>query len=239
MLGRVVLVTKAQSSTGREQRADARQNRAGILDAAGDLFADRGVDVQMSDVAEHAGLAIGTVYRHFATKEALVDSLLTDRLTSTAAAGRAAVADQRDPWQALAAFLRTITASQLADRALSQYIGGRIVGSAELRRKRNDLFADFEELVRATRDAGQLRGDVEANDIRVAMICIARASTGHWPDPDWLLERYLPIVLDGLRAPGRSTLSGQPAPTAELDQAATGRGESPFRRGRRRWDPQA
>lgn len=217
------------------QRADARRNRARLLDAATVLFAERGVEVQMSDVAERAAVASGTVYRHFPTKEDLVDALLADRLTAAAAATRAAVAEHSDPWQALAAFLRTITASQVADRALSQYIGGRISGSAELREQRDELFADFDTLVQAARANGQLRHDIEATDIRVAMICIARASAADWPGPDWLLDRYLPVLLDGLRAPGHTTLSGQPAADVQLNEPATTHNQSPFTRGRRRW----
>lgn len=73
--------------------------------------------------------------RHFPTKEAFVDTLLDDRLTAAAAATHAAVAEHSDRWQALVAFLRTITASQIADRALSQYIGDRIPSSPDKRRR--------------------------------------------------------------------------------------------------------
>lgn len=224
-----------QAETGQARRADARRNRARILHAARDLFAEHGVEVQMSDVADRAEVASGTVYRHFPTKEALVDALLADRLTSAVAATRAAVAEHSDPWQALVAFLRTITASQVADRALSQYIGGRIPGSADLRRQRDELFADFETLVHTAHEVEQLRGDIEATDIRVAMICVARAAAADWPGPDWLLDRYLPLVLDGLRAPGHTDLGNQPAPATELDQPTDEQGQSPFSRGRRRW----
>lgn len=218
----------------RPQRADARTNRRRILQAAQATFGEFGVDAQMTDVAARAQLAVGTVYRHFPTKEALVDALLLERLTAAGAAARAAAEAETDPWSALEGFLRTVTTVQLSDRSLAQFIGGRIPGSPELRSLLRDLFDSFSDLVAEAQRAGEVRADVEAIDIRMAIICVARAGWGEWPDPDWILQRYLPVVLDGLRAPGRTPVEGQPPPP---DFAPTERSPGPaaFRRGRRRW----
>ncbi len=191
----------------------------------------------MSDVARRAEVAIGTVYRHFPSKEALVDALLSDQLDIAAQATHEAVADKTDPWEALEAFLATITRLQVQNRSFSDYIGGRIPGSAELRASVNELFANFTGLVDAAHDSGQLRADVEATDIRMAMICVARAIRVDWPDPDWLLQRYLRIVLDGLRAPGHPALGSTTPATRDFLATGEQRGPAAFQRGRRRWRP--
>ncbi len=67
------------------------------------------------------------------------------------------------------------------------------------------------------------------------MICIVRASAADWREPGWLLDRYLPIVLDGLHAPGHTTLTGHPPAASELRAATTGHDPGAFARGRRRW----
>jgi AcrR family transcriptional regulator len=228
--------TGITSRTQRPLRADARGNHERILRAATDAFGERGVEVQMADIAMRAGVAIGTVYRHFPTKEALVDALLLDRLATVAQAARQAAAAESESWAALEGFLRTVTTLQVQDRSLSEFIGGRISGSAELRQLLKDLFETFSVLVDDAKQAGQLRADVEANDIRVAMICVARAAWGDWPDANWVLKRYIGFVLDGLRAPGHTTLGGAPPTTAELGIAeAQGRNPTAFNPGRRRW----
>lgn len=215
------------------QRADARRNRQHLLQVAMEAFAEHGVDVQMADIARRAGLAVGTVYRHFPTKEALVEALLHDRLGLVAQAAEAARA-QADPWAALEGFIRQVTALQIEHRVLSEFIGGRIPATPELAGRLGDTFDVFATLVTAAKQAGQLRADIEANDIRVIVICIARAITGDWPGPGWVLDRYLAVVLDGLHAPGRTELRGNP-PAAELDIRPSASAWAAFRRGRRPW----
>ncbi len=228
---------RTRPPSSQPRRADACRNHERILDAARDAFGEIGVAVGMADVARRAGLGVGTVYRHFPTKEALVDALLLDRLTTAARAAENAAAGETEPWAALEAFLRTVTTLQVEDRSLSEFIGGRIPGSAELRHQRNALFETFSALVTTAQRAGQLRADVEANDIRVAMICVARAIGGEWPDADWVLHRYLGLILDGLRAPGHTALGGT-APTTEELGIAEKQDRHPvaFSPGRRHWD---
>lgn len=225
--------TQPQPSARRPQRADARRNRQGLLAAAMDAFAEQGVDVNMADIARRAGIATGTVYRHFPTKQALVDALLIDRLALVDAAVRDARSGGHDPWEALERFIREVTALQLGHRALSQFIGGRIPGSPELRKHLDAVFDTFASLVDAAKRNGQLRPDVEANDIRVIVICIARAGAADWPPPDWILDRYLGVVLDGLRHPTPTPLTGSPPGPEPGDHPETSPTAS-FRRGRRR-----
>lgn len=217
-----------------QQRADARRNRERLLAAAMDVFAEHGVDVQMTEIARRAGLATGTVYRHFPTKESLVDALLISRVGLVGQAARDAQAEP-DPWTALEGFIRQVTALQLEHRVLSQFIGGRIPGSPALREQLTAAFGVFAALVGRARDAGELRAGIDASDIRVMVICIARAASADWPDPGWILDRYLSVVLDGLRAPGRTRLAGSPPAADELAAPAAPATRRAFRRGRRGW----
>jgi hypothetical protein len=82
-----------------------------------------------------------------------------------------------------------VTALQLEHRAFSQFIGGRIPASPDLREQLTAAFGIFAAAVARVRDAGQLRADIDANDIRVMVICVARAAAVDWPGPGWILER--------------------------------------------------
>jgi AcrR family transcriptional regulator len=216
------------------RRADAQRNRQRLLRVAMEAFAEHGVDVQMAAIARRAGLAVGTVYRHFPTKEALVEALLLDRLGLVAEAAQAAQAEP-DPWAALEGFIRQVTALQIEHRVLSEFIGGRIPATSELQDRLGATFEVFSTLVARAKRAGQLRADVESNDIRVMVICIARAVTGDWPGPEWVRDRYLGVVLDGLHAPGRVKLPGHPPAATDIDAPPDASARAAFRRGRRPW----
>ncbi len=229
----MVEAAKLHPPSGHPQRADARRNRERLLNAAMEAFAEEGVDVQMSSIARRAGLAVGTLYRHFPTKETLVDALLLDRLALVGMAADAAAAEP-DPWRALEGFIRQVAALQIEHRALSEFIGGRVPGSPEVRQRLGAVFGIFADLVDRTKDAGQLRTDIDAADIRVIVICIARALSRDWPSPAWVVDRYLGVVLDGLRAPGRTHLRARPVAGGPEDPADFS-AHPLFRRGQRGW----
>src|SRR5579864_2138978 len=98
-------------------RADARRNRARIVDAAEELLAARGLSVPIDDIAVHAGVGIGTVYRHFPTKEALFAAIVLARMQRLIEAAQAAEA-RDDPGTAFFTFLRTMIDGAAKDRAL-------------------------------------------------------------------------------------------------------------------------
>lgn len=219
------------------RRGDARRNRERILAAATAAFSELGVDTAMTDIADRAGLGIGTVYRNFPTKEALVDALLLDRLVRVSEEATAVRAASTDPWSALERFIRFVVDLEITDRAVAQFIGGRISGSPELQQQRDALFEAVGEIVRDAQHAGQLRTDVHPSDIRMLLTTVARS---HWhdsPETRHLLQRYLAIALDGLRAPGRTPLTGPPLSMDQLEQAVCdSRGHQPaFTPGQRRW----
>jgi AcrR family transcriptional regulator len=187
------------TTASRPQRADARRNRAKLLDAAAEAFAATGLDTQVEDIARRAGVGVGTLYRHFPTKEALVDGLARahfDRLADIVEA-----ADRGDdPGRELAAAIWSCAGEIAGNVALCEIIGGRPGALAAAAAGQTRLEAATAKLVDGARAQGAIREDATVQDIRT-MMCgfghVAAAQRAGAP-LDW--RRYLTISLDGLRA---------------------------------------
>lgn len=196
------------------QRADARRNREAILEAAREGFAEQGFDCQMEDIARAAGVGVGTVYRHFPNKEALLDALIKDRF-DTMAARTAEALEREDAWQAFCELMRWSAKLQADDRGLSEVLGARpLVGEAAA--AKSGLVELSDKLMRKAQRAGEMRKDLMIEDIPT-MICglsaVTGAAEGSMPAMNW--ERFLELMLDGMRAPGSSRL---PPARARLNQ---------------------
>ena len=107
------------------RRADAQRNREKILVAARETFAECGLPAQMEDIAGRAGVGVGTLYRHFPTKDALLSELVRDHFDRFAERGRAALADGGDPWEVLSAHLWACAEQNREDRALAQVLASQ------------------------------------------------------------------------------------------------------------------
>lgn len=164
----------------RDLRADARRNLDRLLEAAGECFAERGLECSVDEIARRAGVGHGTVFRRFPTKEALIRAVAL-RLVAELAAVAAEAADAPDVDEAFGRFVRFAAASYDRNRGLA---GGleRCLGSPET----DALFAAVDRLVRRARRAGVVRRGVRGEDV---LRLVPTAS------------RYPEIVLDGLRPP--------------------------------------
>lgn len=178
----------------RPQRADARRNRERIMDAARELFAESGVEAQMDEVAQRAGVGVGTVYRHFPTKDELHGALIAQRFAQFVAIA-SEEREREDPWEALETCLRRCAEIQANDLGACHLVsrGAVVLGLAEA--ERSALYAVTEELVERARDAGAVRADASADDVPVMMCALSAVASAGKP---W--ERLLQLVLDGLRA---------------------------------------
>lgn len=184
----------------RPQRADARRNREAILRAARHIFAKQGSQAQIDDVAKRAKVGVGTVYRHFPTKEALFEALARDKFDRLASLADEAMAID-DPWDALVTFLRKAAAMQVADRTLSEVFrehGVFMVDTAQT----CGLAGRSDQLVQRAQDAGVLRNDICGSDLGMITCSLSDLNMV----PVWSWERMLAIVLDGLRPDGASEL---------------------------------
>ena len=184
----------------RAVRADARRNRAKVLDAARAWMACDGLDAQMDEIASAAGVGVGTVYRHFPNKVELVEALARERFERLAELAWEAL-DDDDPGRAFEDFIRASARIQTEDRALSEVLVSRpeVMGPAAERVGMLELVG---QLMGRAQEAGAIREDAEPTD--VPMLMCALAGTHQMPKMD--PERYIAIVLDGLRAPGALTL---------------------------------
>lgn len=206
-------------SAERPLRKDAARNRERILDAARELFAQRGLAATLNDIAHHAGVGVGTVYRHFPDREQLIDGLFEQRIDQIAAVLQEAV-DDPDPWRGLTDFLERSLALQAQDRGLRELILGASDRSARLSRARARLYPVGVRLVERARGAGALRDDIGPQDIPLIQLMISSViDVSHDISPE-LWRRYLALVLRGMRAEPTAPerLPAEPPPAERVDQ---------------------
>ena len=184
--------------TERPLRADARRNRERILESARTVFAEHGADAQIDDVARQAGVGVGTVYRHFPTKEALLVELLREKFRLFAARAREALEQDGEPFAVFEDLLRRNAETAASDAAVQHALAG--AGEhiwLQAQAEQQDLIALTGELIARARRAGTIRQDVDANDIAMLM-CGLCSTMGAKPGFDW--RRHLDLVIDMLRA---------------------------------------
>src|SRR5918912_1260601 len=206
-------------TTTRPLRRDAERNRRRILDAAGAVFPERGLGVTLDEIARRAGVGVGTVYRRFETKDALVDALFEDRIGQVAAAAEAAL-EQEDAWEALIGFMERALALQRADRGLRQLLLGS-GGHERVARARGRIKPVVERLIERAREQGVLRPDVAASDMPLLLFMLdGVAEYTREADPD-VWRRCLTLVVDGLRArrDGPTPLPAEPLGDRGLEVA--------------------
>jgi AcrR family transcriptional regulator len=187
------------STVERPLRRDAERNRQRILDAAQELFTERGLGVTLNDIAHHAEVGVGTVYRRFPDKQQLIDALFDERIGEIVTLAEEGLADP-DPWEGLAGFLERGLEAQACNRGLKELLHNTPEGSALVESARDRLLPLLGELVERARDAGALRADVEPQDLPLVQMMIGEViDRTRDVDPD-LWRRYLELVLRGLRA---------------------------------------
>jgi AcrR family transcriptional regulator len=213
----------------RPLRKDAERNRQRILAAAGELFAEAGLHVTLDAVAERAGVGVGTVYRRFPDKEALIDALFEERIDAVVAIAEEASA-LPDAWEALVLFFDRAISMHGEDRALKELVFSTAHGRDRVARARGKIKPIVGRLVARAQEAGQLRADVEVTDIPVIQLMLTAVMeyTGDVAPESW--RRYLAILLDGLRADAARSPLGEAALSDEQLDGAMARGLRPPRR---------
>lgn len=195
-------------TAGRPLRRDAELNRRRILLAGREVFAARGLQATLNDVAHHAGLGVGTVYRKFPDKQALAEAVFGEELDEIAAMAQEARAG-RDAFAALADFLERALARAAHNRGLRELMRHGTVEGAGLARARREITSHCEQLVARARTQGSLRDGITEADLApiAAMIDAVMSLPAEHPSEAW--RRYLAIILDGLRThPRQAPLPG-------------------------------
>jgi AcrR family transcriptional regulator len=191
------------TETERPLRADARRNRERIMAAAGELFARLGTEAQMDQIAEHCGLGLGTLYRHFPTKDALLTAIVGQRFQELTSLARDA---ERigDPGEAFETFLRSYLEAAEGDAAFQLALLGTPPrqGTAEREgaaERKGEFHAIVTRIIDRAVAAGAIRADFTFADFPL-ITCGAMAVMYFRPAgrADW--RRHLELVLDGIRA---------------------------------------
>ena len=184
-------------------RADARRNLEQLLEAARDLVAEKGAGVALEEVAQRAGVGIGTLYRRFPDRTALLRGVVVDALEQTRAAAERAAEEHDDPFDALAAYLRAALDLRVS-AVVPQVLDVLDLEEPELAAAREASARATEALVDAAHEAGRLPADVTFADVGMMLVRIARPLPGPM-SPDLkhdLARRHLELFIRGLRGEG-------------------------------------
>jgi AcrR family transcriptional regulator len=192
----------------RHLRADAQRNRERVLDAAGTLLATRGVDVSVDEIAHLAQVGVGTLYRNFPTKGALLEALLEARITPLIAEARAS-ASADDPGEAFVSFVRRMSEEFANFKALADAMVASGVDIDVAKREISaELFVAVGVLFQRAQDAGCVRPDVTLNDVSAMMMGLGHADPT-FMDPSQR-ARCVALVCDSLLVGARSVLPKRP-----------------------------
>ncbi len=197
----------------RPLRADAERNRRRILDAARELFAERGLDVSMDEIAAAAGVGVGTAYRRVRNREELVEAMFDDQMAAMEARARAAL-EHPDPWAGFAGFFEQTVRAQAESRGLKQLLFSSAEGREKLHRMRARTLPIVAQVVERAKEAGDLREDFEPGDVPVLAFMVGAVIDFTGPVEPELWERYLALLLGSLRSGATA-----PLPRRALDQA--------------------
>ncbi|WP_369830874.1 TetR/AcrR family transcriptional regulator [Mycobacterium sp. 1245852.3] len=182
----------------RPLRKDAERNRQRVVEAARDLFASRGLEATLNDVAHHAGVGVGTVYRRFPTKESLVEAIFEDGIDEATALAESAL-QEKNSWRGFVGFFEQFCELTATDRGLREAVFSKAYGGDRVEASRLRLTPAISKLVERAKDDGYLRPDVSTTDMPFLALLAGTVSeyAGHVEPQLW--RRYLAIFLDGLR----------------------------------------
>ena len=201
----------------RRLRVDAERNRAALLAAAREVFAEQGLEAPLEEVALRAGVGIATLYRRFPNRRQLVAAALVDTFAQYAEAAERALAVS-DPWAGFAGFIERICELQAADRGLSDLLSMALPADErieQLRRLANDRAV---ELIERTKAAGRLREEFVGEDILLLLIAHAAVLDATRRDAANARQRFVALMLDAFQRRDDASLPVPPT-TAQMTRA--------------------
>jgi AcrR family transcriptional regulator len=184
----------AQTLIRRPKRADARRNYEKVLAAAREAFAEGGESTALEEIARRAGVGIGTLYRHFPNRQALLEALYVGEVEEVCRS--AAELEGGDPWEALTGWFERFIAYIGTKQALAAELLNYLDQDASLFQLcRTSLFEAGEPLLKRGQDAGVVRPDVEIGEVIQMVVGIAKIPTAEPAQKEHILR----VALDGLR----------------------------------------
>ncbi|KQW10788.1 TetR/AcrR family transcriptional regulator [Streptomyces sp. Root369] len=187
-----------EKAPARSLRADAERNRRRIIAAAQEVFAERGLEVTLDDIARHAGVGVGTAYRRFANREELVEAVFEDAVQRITAHAESALTHE-DPWDGFVQFFLATAENFAADRGLRQVLLDGARGTSQVVAARERLTPAITAVMARAQQAGRLRDDIEATDFPLIQLMLGAITEHSRTVAPELWKRYLALLLDGLR----------------------------------------
>jgi AcrR family transcriptional regulator len=180
-------------------RADAKRNRDKLLQVAHKVFTTEGISVSMDEIARHAGVGVGTVYRHFPTKDELFEAVMVSHKARLIEEANNLL-NHEDPGEAFIHYFAKIIREGIANKAITDALVGRPnvdVGRSDVAR---DFWRGIDNLLARAQQSGSVRADVHIEDIKVMLIGVLHATGNGGIYPD----RVVSILCDGLRGNRKS-----------------------------------
>ena len=194
-------------------RADAERNRRRIIAAARQVFAERGLDVPMEDIARCAGVGVATLYRRFPTRGDLIAGAFGDKITGYADAVTRALADP-DPWAGFCGLIERLCAMQAEDRGFACVLNMTFPMAAEFQAERDRAYHGFTQLTRAAQASGQLRADFVPEDLAMLLMANAGVLDGTADAAPGTWRRFAAYMIQAFSTAGRAPLPAPPTPGA-------------------------
>jgi len=190
-------MTKSSSTTPRKPRADALRNRERILEVAKAAFTRQGGDASLEEIAKQAGVGTGTLYRHFPTRDELIEGVYRNEMAKLAAAA-ARFAETMSPIEALRAWMLLLVDYIAAKHIIAPALNSIVGGPSRLYEGSRSIIQDaIDELVKRAKRSGDLRRDLDAFDLPRALIGVSHVGSG----TDWQqsAKRLVDILIAGSR----------------------------------------
>ena len=200
------------ADASRPLRADAERNRAAIVAAARDVFAEQGLEAPLEDIAERAGVGIATLYRRFPAREQLVAAALVQKVAEYAQAAEHAL-EAADPWEGFVGFVRRTCELQADDRGLSELLSMALPADQHVEQLRKAAGDQVAELVRRAKDHGRLRDDFVGEDLLMLMIANAAVAAVTRQEAPEAWRRFVELVIDAFERQAERALP--PPPTTD------------------------
>jgi AcrR family transcriptional regulator len=203
----------------RRPRADAERNRRRLLDAAAELFGERGLDVGVAEIAQRAGVGRGTLFRNFPTKDDLIAAIVVDAMSQASALGRQLL-ESPGAGDALFKFLDAASARQQRSRALFEAVEETFLVNPEIRAAHADVVDVLGQLLSRAQDAGEVRTDVAAFDVLMLLKGICETAAAFQQLDPQISERQLDLVRAALSPPANpQKLRGRSPTLEDLERA--------------------
>jgi AcrR family transcriptional regulator len=197
---------------GRPLRADAEHNRERIVEAARELFAERGIDVTREEIARRAGVGMATLKRRFPTRADLVAGAFEEKMWLFATGARKALKDP-DPWHGFCRYVSSLCAMQTSDRGFSDVLTMTFPSVTRFQAARDQAFEDFSELTRRAKEAGSLRQDFVTEDLIILLMASAGVVGATGTVAPRSAPRLIGYLLQAFAAPGGGKLPPPPSPS--------------------------